>query len=161
MASELQHIDDFFRKKNDSYSADTSAADIHWQLMKDNLGNALPLQRPTRSFPRHWIKYAAILTIVISLVYLARTKPWNDRSSISADSLPAKTNVRPNKNEIASAKLPSHHYSTSIVAGKKSSKRKSNESTDRNVTVEDHSSDAKSKTMPEADNASAFARDRK
>src|SRR5688572_7791091 len=42
MQSEFNHIDDFFRKKEEEASADNSMQDQHWQQMKGLLVNPAP-----------------------------------------------------------------------------------------------------------------------
>ena len=45
MPSEFNHIDDFFRKKEEEASADNSMQDRHWQQMKGLLVNPAPVAK--------------------------------------------------------------------------------------------------------------------
>ena len=104
MASELQHIDDFFRKKNDVFSADVSSADLHWQQMNEVLSQpvSLPAKKPVTSALKPLLKYAAIVTFVSTLVYIATTKS-------------AKVKTKPSTASVLNSKKPTPEKSNSTT----------------------------------------------
>lgn len=79
MRSEQQHIDDFFRKKEEEYQQDTGLADVHWEQMRGLLKPA-PIPAP-KGFKllatRRIIKYLGGFTVVtvITLVAITTLKP--------------------------------------------------------------------------------------
>ncbi len=76
MRSEQQHIDDFFRKKEEEFQQDTGHADAHWEQMRGLLKPAIgpdPVPKGYRlSTSRRIIKYLGGFTVVtvITLVTL-------------------------------------------------------------------------------------------
>lgn len=78
MRSEEQHIDDFFRKKEEEYQQDTGSADSHWEQMRGLLKQGTtPTPRGYRMHTtRRIIKYLGGFTVitVITLVSITTIK---------------------------------------------------------------------------------------
>src|SRR5687768_11866438 len=71
MLSEKQHIDDFFRKKEEAFATDNHLIDAHWQQMKTQLHE--PGTEPEKYTPgNHRItKIFGLLAVVAVIIILA------------------------------------------------------------------------------------------
>ncbi len=120
MASELQHIDDFFRKKNEASSIDESATNLHWEQMADMLQSqpVLPARKPA-SLLRPFLKYAAILILVSSLMYIAISKPWKNKSITPAITTTTKKELRLQGKDIAASPVNAITHPQPLQTAKK------------------------------------------
>jgi hypothetical protein len=75
MRSEVQHIDDFFRKKEEEYQQDTGSADSHWEQMRGLLKQGTtPTPKGYRLHTtRRIIKYLGGFTVVTVITLVAIT----------------------------------------------------------------------------------------
>jgi len=159
MASELQHIDDFFRKKNDTLSADVSSADLHWQQMTEILVHdvSLPVKKSLASKLRPLLKYAALITIISSLVYVATTKPPKEKTVPPTASLPASAKLSPTKTKTASAGSQAKKTSAAPSIVKRLTKTTISKPITAIDLVSNNSTDSNTHKNPEAVNAAVFS----
>lgn len=103
MRSEEQHIDDFFRKKEEEYQQDTGSADSHWEQMKGLLRQgATPAPRGYRVHTtRRIIKYLGGFTVV-TVITLVTLTTIRSKKKVAASKTPTQqTLIAPQKQQPA------------------------------------------------------------
>jgi|GEM_PF-1257039 len=104
MRSEQQHIDDFFRKKEEEYQQDTGQADTHWEQMRGLLKPAIgpdPVPKGYKLYSsRRIIKYLGGFTVV-TVITLVTLTTIRSKKKASSKALAQKTIVAPAKKQLA------------------------------------------------------------
>ncbi len=104
MRSEQQHIDDFFRKKEEEFQQDTGQADAHWEQMRGLLKPTIgpdPVPKGYRlSTSRRIIKYLGGFTVV-TVITLVTLTTIRSKKKASPKALAQKTIVAPARKQQA------------------------------------------------------------
>lgn len=103
MRSEQQHIDDFFRKKEEEYQQGTGDADNHWQQMKALLTPGVtPTPKGYRlQTTRRIIKYLGGFTVVTIITLVTLTTIKTKKKAPAEKPLANKTMAAPQKQQAA------------------------------------------------------------
>lgn len=103
MRSEQQHIDDFFRKKEEEFQQDTGQADAHWEQMRGLLKPTPPA--PPKGFrlqtSRHIIKYLGGFTVVTVITLVTLTAIRSKKKTAPTKAQAQKTIEAPAKKQLA------------------------------------------------------------
>lgn len=107
MQSEQQHIDDFFRKKDEEYQADAGLADANWEQMRGLLKPGLqPAPKGLRwHATRRIIKYIGGFTVVTVITLVTLTTIKSKKKATVAKTLAPKTVTAPEKKQPAAQPL--------------------------------------------------------
>lgn len=104
MRSEQEHIDDFFRKKEEEYQQDTGQADAHWEQMRGLLKPAIgpdPVPKGYRlATTRRIIQYLGGFTVV-TVITLVTLTAIRSKKKATTKSLAQKTMIAPAKKQLA------------------------------------------------------------
>lgn len=114
MRSEHQHIDDFFRKKEEEYQPESGNSGAGWEQMKAMLTPGLP--PAPKGFrllsTRRIIKYLGGFTVVTVITLVAITTLNSKKKVAAAKALATKTTVAHGKKQERATTLPSGNQTT-------------------------------------------------
>lgn len=106
MRSEQQHIDDFFRKKEEEYQQDSGQTDAHWEQMRGLLKPAIgpdPVPKGYRlSTSRRIIKYLGGFTVV-TVITLVTLTTIRSKKKATSKALAQQTTLASTKKQVATS----------------------------------------------------------
>ena len=94
MPSEFNHLDDFFRNKEEASAADLSRQDLHWKQMKELLATPPSTAARWRSSTLYWMAAAIAIVLLLTASLLLRTeKQTTTRTTATEEKKPAQVAV--------------------------------------------------------------------
>lgn len=108
MLSEKQHIDDFFRRKEEAFTPDEQPIDAHWQQMRAQLADPDPTPGNAKAgsnISRHFNKFLGGLITVIIIAVLA-INPFRSHKKIVAQTKQSESTVAVTTNKEVKQERP-------------------------------------------------------